>query len=503
MNKPSGLDKIVIVGGDVTGWTVAAAIANSLRGHKCTVTLLDVPDIINVEPVQYTAPSTLEFFRHIGVDEDELIRQTGATLRLGTGIHYRNRATDHRILAFGDQGGTMGVVPFHHYVARQRLSGVETNLNQFSATAMAARQSRVVRPSDPDASTLPPIGYGLNMNTEKLTRLLRNNATINGVRALHQGIDSVDLHPASGYIRQLRLTDESTLAGDLFIDCSGEAALLIGATMGVAFEDWREYLPCSRTVAATTRSAQDDTPVHHIAARDDGWISSTPLRHRAAHRFLYPPEFVSDDEAAARLRAHLGAFEAEAFSTHQMPSGRRREMWACNCVAIGSAAAFVEPLDLSTLHMTQRAAMQLAAMLPATPATPALATEFNRRVGEEYESLRDFTHLHYVASFWRRSEFWREMAAYKRPRSLQRKIDLYRSRGHIRSRDNDVWPLETWIAALMSADIWPDGYHPLLDSFDSQQLDQHFGRMRQAIAQATSRMRPHREYLAALDNQET
>jgi tryptophan halogenase len=197
MNKPSGLDKIVIVGGDVTGWTVAAAIANSLRGHKCTVTLLDVPDIINVEPVQYTAPSTLEFFRHIGVDEDELIRQTGATLRLGTGIHYRNRATDHRILAFGDQGGTMGVVPFHHYVARQRLSGVETNLNQFSATAMAARQSRVVRPSDPDASTLPPIGYGLNMNTEKLTRLLRNNATINGVRALHQGIDSVDLHPAS------------------------------------------------------------------------------------------------------------------------------------------------------------------------------------------------------------------------------------------------------------------------------------------------------------------
>lgn len=500
MSKLSGLDNIVIVGGDVTGWTVAAALANSLRGHKCTITLLDLPDVINVEPVQYTAPSTLEFFRHIGVDEDELIRQTGATLRLGTGIHYRNGATDHRILAFGKQGGTTGVVPFHHYVVRQRLSGGRTNLNQFSATAMAARQGRVVRPGDPGASKMPPISYGLNMNTEKLTELLRANSTVNGVQALRQGIDSVDLHPASGYIRQLRLNDGSTLAGDLFIDCSGEAALLIGATMGVVFEDWREYLPCSRTIAATTRSDLDNTPVHHIAAQDDGWISSTPLRHRTAHRFLYPPEFVSDDEAAARLRAHLGAFEADAMSTHHMPSGRRREFWACNCIAVGSAAAFVEPLDLSTLHMTQRAAMQLAAMLPATPASPALAMEFNRRLGEESESLRDFTHLHYVASFWRRSEFWREMAAYRRPRSLQQKVDLYRSRGHIRSVNNDVWPLESWAAALMSADIWPDGYHPLLDSFNREQLDEHFGRMRQAIAQATSQMRPHREYLAALDN---
>lgn len=500
MSRPSGLDNIVIVGGDVTGWTVAATLANSLRGHKCTVTLLDVPGIINVEPVQYTAPSTLEFFGHIGIDEVQLIRQTGATLRLGTGIHYRNRATDHRILAFGKQGGSMAVVPFHHYIVRQRLLGVETNLNQFSATAMAARKGRIARADDPGASTLPPISYGLNMNTEKLTQLLRNNATLNGVRERRQGLDSADLHPASGYIRQLRLSDGSTLAGDLFIDCSGEAALLIGVTMGVAWEDWSEYLPCSRIVAATTKSDRDDTPVHHIAAQDNGWISSTPLRHRTAHRFVYSPEFVSDDQAAARLRAHLGGFEADAISTHRMPSGRRREPWACNCVAVGNAAAFVEPLDLSSLHMTQRAAMQLAAMLPATPATPALASEFNRRVGEEYESLRDFTHLHYVASFWRRSEFWREMAACKRPRSLQQKLDLYRSRGYIRSGNNDVWPLETWVAALMSADIWPDGYHPLLDSFDSQQLDEHFGRMRQAVADATSSMQRHREYLAALDN---
>jgi tryptophan halogenase len=92
------------------------------------------------------------------------------------------------------------------------------------------------------------------------------------------------------------------------------------------------------------------------------------------------------------------------------------------------------------------------------------------------------------------------MATYKRPASLQQRIELFQSRGHIQSRDDDAWPLETWIGAMMSADIWPEGYHPLLDTFDAQQLDQHFGRMRQAIAEATAQMRPHRQYLAALDS---
>ena len=500
MSTASGLDSIVVVGADVTGWTTASALAHALRGRKHTITVLDLPDMINVEPVQYTAPATLDFFRHIGIDEYELIRNAGGTFRLGTGVHYRNSATDHRILPFGKHGGTIGVVPFHHYVIRQRLAGIETNLNQFSATAMAARQGRIARAGDPESSPLPPISYGMNLNTEKLTELLRKHAELNGVKVLRCGIDAVDLHPESGYIRRLKLADGSTIAGDLFIDCSGEAALLIGATMGVVFEDWREYLPCSRTIAATTKSDQDNTPVHHIAAQDDGWISSTPLRYRAAHRFSYPPEFVSDDAAATRLRSHLGDFEADAFSTHEMPSGRRREMWACNCVAIGSAGAFVEPLDLSTFHMTQRAAMQLAAMLPASPASPALAIEFNRRIGAEYESLRDFTHLHYVASMWRQSEFWREMAAYKRPDSLQRRIEIFRSRGHCLSGDNDAWLPENWVAAMMSADIRPDGYHPLLDTFDPQQLDQHFAQMREAIMQATARMPPHREYLTTLDS---
>ena len=499
MSANDALRRIVIVGGDLTGWTAAAGLAHALRGSGCSITLLEVDDLINVEPAQYTAPSTLDFFRHLGIDEDELIRQTGATLRLGTGLHYRNHETDHRILAFGTQGGTMGVVPFHHYVARQKLRGIDTNLNRFSATAMAARAGRVSRPTDEGAAAMPPVGYGLNMNTEKLTQLLGNNATLNGVEAIRVGIDAVDLDPASGYIRQLRLADGNTLAADLYVDCSGEAALLIGAAIGVPFEDWREYLPCSRVVAATTQSDRDNTPVHHLAATDDGWLSTTPLRYRAAHRLLYPAEFVGDDEAARRLGSHLGGFEAEAFSTHDMPSGRRREMWARNCVAIGSAAGFVEPLDVSSLHMSQRAVLALARRLPASPASPALAADYNRRMAADYESLRDFAHLHYVASAWRQSEFWREMRDYRRPASLQQRIELFRARGFLQLDDEDPWPEASWVAGLLSAGIWPEGWHPLLDALDPEQLDRHFASMGKAIMAAVEKMTPHREYLAQLD----
>lgn len=494
----SSLSSIVIVGGDLTGWTVAAALANSLRELPCQITVLELPDVINVEPAQFTAPSTLDFFRYIGIDEDELIRKTGATLRLGTGIHYRNDAKDHRILAFGQHGSAAGVVPFHHYVSRKRLSSAAANINAYSPNAIASRSGRVIRPTDADASKRPPLDYGLNLNTEKLTQLLISNAKLAGVRSMKGRIDSVTVEPNSGYISGLALDGGAHLEGDLYIDCSGETALLIGAAVGVGFEDWHCYLPCTRMMAVTTPSDSDNTPVHHIGAMESAWVSTTPLQHRAAHRLLYAHEHLDDNAAEAALRSHVSGLDVEAIATSDIRSGRRREFWARNCVAFGAAAATVEPLDLSTLHMTQSAAMELVRLLPATPASPELAIEFNRRVKGRFDSLRDFTRLHYAASSWRDTPFWRNADAAGHPASLQQKIDLFTDRGHLELEDNPVFPRDTWVSALLSAGIWPEGYHGLLDLMDAAALDAHFGNLRQAIVAGMDGMWPHREYLAAL-----
>ena len=174
------ISSVVIVGGDIAGWTAAAGLANALRDLEVSITVLELPDLINVEPVQYTAPDSLDFFTHLDVDAIELIRQTGATFRLGTGLHDVNGIADHRISAFGPSGGIMGFVHFHHYVTRELLLGQDINFNDYSATAVAARNGRFIRPEDA-AGKFPPISYGLNLNTEKLAQLLCRNAMVNGV----------------------------------------------------------------------------------------------------------------------------------------------------------------------------------------------------------------------------------------------------------------------------------------------------------------------------------
>jgi len=493
----SRISSVVIVGGDIAGWTAAAGLANALRDLEVSITVLELPDLINVEPAQYTAPGSLEFFTHLDVDAVELIRHTGATFRLGTGLHDVNGPGDHRVSAFGPAGGIMGFVHFHHYLTREFLHGQDVNLNDYSATAVAARNGRFVRPEDA-AGKFPPIDYGLNLNTEKLAQLLCKNAMVNGVGVVRRSIDSVQLSADGSRIQSLLLDDGTTLDADFYIDCSGENAALIGAALGVGYVDWSRWLPCSRAIGVTAKTAHEDIPVHHCTATDHGWLLDTPLQHRSACRFLYSPEDVSDADAATTVRDSLGLGEPEALAMSVAPSGHRERFWHANCVAIGPAGGSVESLELSSFHLLQSAVLRLARMWPASPVQPQLATEYNRATVDEFESLRDFTMLRYLKAGWRPAPFWQRMANITPPDSLAATLELFRSRGRVVAGEQDIFPRETRVAALLAAEQWPRGYDPLLDSMDSSQLQQHFANMKVAIAQVVQKMPAHREYLSGL-----
>lgn len=490
--------EVVIVGGDIAGWTVAAGVANSLKGSGVNITLLELPDLINVEPVQYTAPASLEFFEHLGIEIDELISQTGATFRLGTGLHDVTADGDHRISAFGPHGGLMGFVRFQHYITRARQHGQELALNDYTPNAVAARNGKFIRPTEAGAERMPPLTFGLNLNTEKLTRLLSSNATVNGVGVARGALDAVRLSDDGSRIDSLQLDDGSSLVADLYIDCSGESALLIGAALGVPFVDWSAFLPCSRAMGATAKTEHDNIPVHHCTATDRGWLLSTPLQHRTACRFLYSPAQVSDDDAADEVNKRLGVNVAEAVAFGDTPSGHRREIWLSNCVAMGAAAGAVEPLDLSSFHSVQSAVLRLMRLWPSASVQPELAAEFNRAAINELECLRDFARLRYVNAGWPESPFWQRVELQVLPDTLESRLALYRSRGRVLLGEYETWPWETWLAAFNAADVQPEGYDPLLDSMGAAQLQQHFANMKVAVAQAVAEMPGHRDYLKQL-----
>ena len=159
------LSSIAIVGGDISAWAAAAWLANSLKRLDIKITVLELPDMVNAEPMQYTAPQTLQYFEPLGIDITRLINITGATYRLGTGLHRLQSESEHRILPFGNSGADIGLVHFHHFITRSLLREQKISLNEHSPSAMAARAGKFYgRANEP---IMPKLAYGLNFNTEK------------------------------------------------------------------------------------------------------------------------------------------------------------------------------------------------------------------------------------------------------------------------------------------------------------------------------------------------
>ncbi|MDH3841136.1 MAG: tryptophan 7-halogenase, partial [Chromatiales bacterium] len=287
-------------------------------------------------------------------------------------------------------------------------------------------------------------------------------------------------------------------AADLFIDCSGEAALLIGKALEVKFIDWSQFLPASRSIAVTAKTDHHNIPVHHCTATDDGWFLSTPLQHRTACQFRYSPEHVSDELAATHIERFVSELGPEALVLSNMRSGHRQYMWHKNCVALGGAAGWVEPLDISNFDFLMSGLSRLTSLMPTLAMQDSLATLFNREMTEQLACVRDFGLLHYYAAQWRDTPFWNATREHEKPDSLQQRIELFASSSRICLEEHETFGRDTWAAAFLAAGITPRAYDPLLDLVNDEQIQQYFSNMRRAIQEAVRQMPNHREYLAQL-----
>jgi tryptophan halogenase len=443
-----------------------------------------------------TVPAIRDYFKAIGVTEAEVMQASQGTVKLG--IEFR----DWRALGtsffhpFGRYGVDAFSVPFHQYWLKRRMAGDQTPLSEYCLPTQAAMRNLMLLPSEQPVNELGVFDWAIHFDAGLFARFLtQRGRDLLGVRHLEGTISGANRDAENGRIASVTLTDGRTLEADLFVDCSGFRSLLLGQTLEVPYEDWTHLLPCDRAVAMPCAHGDSLTPYTRSTALSAGWQWRIPLQHRVGNGYVYSSRHISDDEATATLIANL---EGEALTEPNMlrfRTGHRTRVWEKNCVAVGLAAGFLEPLESTSIVLIQSGIERLLAHFPDRDFDPSLADEFNRITALEYARIRDFLLLHYWGG-QREETIWRECRALDLPETLAQRIRAYEGAGKLPRFEWDSFQSPSWLSMFAGFDIWPSRYDPLADQFSVEELGGTFEQMRAAVARAVSLAGTHEQFIA-------
>ncbi len=486
--------QLVIVGGGTAGWMTAASFAHYF-GRNLDITVIESSEIGTVGVGEATIPAIRDFIRSLGLDEFEVMRATQATCKLGIEFKDWSRTGASFFHPFGVFGSPARDVPFHQYWLRLRKQGDTTPYGEYSLAVLLARQNRFTRPH-PQATGLSIFDWAWHFDAGLFAAYLRDFALRRGVVRIDRKIVDVNLRAGDGFIESVSLDDGARVGGELFVDCSGFRGLLIEGALETGYEDWTRWLPCDRAVAIPCASAGELTPYTRASALAAGWQWRIPLQHRLGNGYVYCSRFVSDDEAAATL---IGNLEGEPLAEPnflRFTTGHRRKFWNRNCVALGLAGGFLEPLESTSISLIETGIEKLRRLFPDKSFDPALAEEFNRSSQLEFERLRDFLVFHYKATSREDSPLWRECRAMPIPETLGYKLELFKSRGFLVRYEWETFFDPSWMALYSGFDYLPDDYDPLADHFDIEELRRTLAGMRRKIAAAVALTPPHAQFIA-------
>ncbi|MDT8760035.1 tryptophan 7-halogenase [Sphingomonas psychrotolerans] len=515
----------------------AAALARFL-GAGFSVTLVESEEIGTVGVGEATIPQIRMFNAALGIDENVFAAATQATFKLG--IEFVGWTKSGRYMhAFGEVGRANGGVAFQHSWLRGMAAGVAAPLAAYSLNNAAALANRMQRGPARTAQMLPEMPYAFHFDAGLYARFLRDYAEARGV-VRHEGrIVAVERDGESGDVTALRLErksdnlahsspvraepvearlstsvpladgrpstssgrtdgvaldDASAIAGDLFIDCTGFRALLIGEALGIGYEDWSHWLPCDRALAVPSGRAHDFTPYTRATAHQAGWQWRIPLQHRTGNGIVYASDALSDDEAAAQLLVNLDEPALGEPRALRFTAGKRRAFWQANVIAVGLASGFLEPLESTSIHLIQSAIERILKLLPGRRISDAQRAEYNRQTDREIDRIRDFLILHYWAND-RDEPFWRGRRDTPLPEELAHKIALWRASGQIFHEEGDLFSEVAWLQVLAGQDIAAGGYHPLADQPDRAQLAEYLELLAKLTAREVAQMPDHAAFV--------
>ncbi|HEV7353686.1 MAG TPA: tryptophan halogenase family protein [Brevundimonas sp.] len=494
---PGAVRRVVILGGGTAGWMTAAALGRLIAPTGVEVTLIESEEIGTVGVGESTLPHLRDFNLRLGIDEAEFMRATRATFKLGIEFCDWGRLGDRYMHPFGDFGAEGGGVPFHHYWLAAQARGEAGPLDDYAVPIVAAYEDRFAPPKADARSVLSTYGYAYQLDAGLYAAFLRRLAEAAGVRRVEGRVVDVAQDGDRGAIVSLRLADGQEIAGDLFVDCSGFRGLLIEQTLKAGYADWSHWLPCDRAVAIPCESVGRTQPYTRAIAMPAGWRFRIPLQHRIGNGYVYCSAFETPEGATAALEQALEGAPRAAPNHLRFLAGHRKLNWASNCVAIGLSSGFIEPLESTSIYLIQAGITKLVELWPRSPLDTVSADEFNRQMMLQYERIRDFIILHYVATERDDTPFWRHIREMTIPDSLATRIELFRETGVVSDYREGLFLHASWVAVLLGQRIMPRTAHVLARAEDPQRLAAGLARLRRMVAEAGRSLPLQDDYIAA------
>lgn len=488
MGEGQAIKRVVIAGGGTAGWIAAYALATQL-GQVIEITLVESDEIGTVGVGESTIPTARTFHQYMGIAEDDFVRATGSTFKLGISFEDWAREGDRYIHSFGVTGRATWMVEFHHFWLRARELGIGGEIGTYCLEHQAAAAGRF------GPSKNVPLNYAYHLDAGLYGRYLRGLAEAKGVRRIEGKIADVRQNGESGDIEALALESGETVEGDLFIDCTGFRALLIGKALGSEFEDWSHWLPTDSAIAVQTAATEPPRPYTRAIAHRAGWRWRIPLQHRMGNGLVYSSAHMSDGDARQLLDDVIEGDPLTEPRLIRFKRGSRRRIWIKNCIGLGLSTGFVEPLESTSIHLIMIAVTRLLQVFPYQGVSEAVAERFNTQAHREIEGIRDFIILHYRLNE-REESFWRDHREARLPDSLSERIALFEEAAHALQDSHDLFRVDSWVQVMLGQRLEPCDYHAAARIISEPQLKDALANLSKNIAGAVQTMPTHEASLS-------
>ncbi|WP_153913262.1 tryptophan halogenase family protein [Shewanella sp. TC10] len=498
------IKNIVIVGGGTSGWMTAAMLIKLFK-NQLNITLIESEDIGTIGVGEATIPPLQIFNSVLGIKEADFIKQTQASYKLGIQFENWGQQQDSYMHAFGDIGKDIGYTQFHHYWKKSQSqashSQEPSSFWDYSLNYQTAKANKFNLMDRIQGSPLAGITHAYHFDASLYAKMLRQYSENLSVKRIEGLITSAKLN-SQGNIESVTLKDNQVINGDLFIDCSGFAALLIEKQLNVGYENWQHWLPCDSAYAVPCERSEPLVPYTRSIAHNAGWQWRIPLQHRTGNGLVYSSKHISDEAAKSLLLENLDGKALAEPKKINFKTGRREMQWHKNCVAIGLSSGFLEPLESTSLHLVQSAIIRLTKFFPHNGIHQANVDEYNRQSKLEFEQIRDFIILHYHVNNRAHSsnepDLWQQCRDMPIPDSLKQKIELFRATGTVTRYQDELFTEAAWVQVLLGQGIEPQDYNPLANNITDSDLNEFLANVKQIIATAVNQMPSHDDFIKRL-----